>query len=321
MKRRSVLVALSILLAIPLLGFGAPGPAPVTLSSAVTTLTLVSGGGAGGFGTPDPSTTYAIVGGGSGPARIVSANPAWSTIPGTRWVNTSGVAPVGGTDQATFKTTNYTVPFALPDCFASPSITMQILADNAATLFVNGTQFGQQLQQPIPAAAANFQTISTFTWSGASDFHSGANTLKITDVDFNFVNGVDFQAVVTYSGFKFKGFFPPVDNPGPGPNFVFNKVKAGSTIPVKFSLCANQGANVIAAGYPRSERVSCDASALLGDDQATFTPGNSHLVYTAASGRYHYNWQTDKAWGGTCRKLTVRLTDGSDHVAYFNFFK
>jgi hypothetical protein len=320
MKRRSVLVALSILLAIPLLGFGVPGPAPVTLSSAVTTLTLVSGGGAGGFGTADPIVKYAIVGGGSGPARIVSPNPAWSTIPGTRWVNTSGVANVPS-DQATNKTTNYTVAFELPDCYVSPSVTVQVLADDAATLFVNGTQFGQQPQQIDPSHYSNFQKPSTFTWSVASDFRPGANTLRFRNVDYAVVNGVDFQAVVTYSGFKFKGFFPPIDNPGAGPTFVFNKNKAGSTIPVKFSLCANQGANVMAAGYPRSERVSCDAATLLGDDQATFTPGNSHLVYTAASGRYHYNWQTDKAWGGTCRKLTVRLTDGSDHVAYFNFFK
>src|SRR5712692_9545772 len=107
MKRRSVLVALSILLAIPLLGFGVPGPAPVTLSSAVTTLTLVSGGGAGGFGTADPIVQYAIVGGSSGQARITLAYPAWSTpIPGTRWVNTTGLLTP---DQASFKTTNYTV--------------------------------------------------------------------------------------------------------------------------------------------------------------------------------------------------------------------
>ena len=29
--------------------------------------------------------------------------------------------------------------------------------------------------------------------------------------------------------------------------------------------------------------------------------------------------QTDSAWSGTCRKLTVRLTDGTDHLAYFQF--
>ncbi len=319
MKRRIVLIALSIVLAIPLLGLGVPGPASVPVASS-TTLTLISGGGPGGLGSPDPIVKYAIVGGSSGQARIVSPNPAYAIIPGTRWVNTTG-SPIQ--DQAFRRTTDYTVPFVLPGCYASPSISVQVLADNAATLFLNGTKFGQQL--PQADFPPNYQVISTFAVSSASAFHSAANTLTIENVDFGVTNGldpngIDFKAVVTYSGFKFGGFFPPIDNPGPGPKFVFNKVKAGSTVPVKFSLCANQGANVIAAGYPRSEKVSCDASTLLGDDKSTVTPGNSHLVFTAATGRYHYNWQTDKAWGGTCRKLTVRLTDGTNHVAYFNFF-
>lgn len=316
MKRRIVLVALSIVLAIPLFGFGMPGPASVPVASpTVTTLTLVSGGGSGGFGTPDPIVKYAIVGGSSGQAVLVSPNAVYAIIPGTRWVNTTGLpAP----DQALNKTVNYTASFTLPNCYASPTISVQVLADNAATLFVNGNQFGQQPQLPL---FPNFQAISTFALSAASAFHSGANTLTVMNADYGIVNGIDFKAVVTYTGFKFNGFFPPIDNPGTGPKPVFNKVKAGSTIPVKFNLCANQGANVIAAGYPRSEKVSCDASALLGDDKATVTPGNSKLIYTAATGGYHYNWQSDKAWGGTCRKLTVRLTDGTDHVAYFNFFK
>ncbi len=318
MKRRLGFVALSIALAIPLLGFGVPGSALVPAASPTTTLTLISGGGSGGFGTPDLITTYAIVGGGSGQALIASPHPAWSVIPGTRWVNTSGVATPGSTDQALNKTTNYMVSFNLPDCFASPAVTIQVLADNAATLFLNGTQVGQQPQSALPA---NFQAISTFTWSGASDFRSGANSLTIANVDYGAVNGVDFQAVVTYSGFKFKGFFPPIENPGPGPQVVFNKVKAGSAVPVKFSLCANQGSNVIAEDYPRSEKVSCDAGTPLGDDKPTITPGNSHLVVDARTGRYHYVWQTSKAWGDTCRKLTVRLTDGTDHVAYFDFFR
>ena len=317
MKRPMVLVALSILLSIPLLGFGMPEPALVPVASPMTTLTLISGGGSGGFGTPDPIVKYAIVGGASGQARIVSPNVAYGLVPGTRWVNTSGLA---SPDQALLKTANYSVSFALPDCFASPSVTVHVLADNAATLFLNGTQFGQQPQSDFHP---NYQVASTFAWSGASAFHSGANTLTIAVTDFGVVNGVDFQAVVTYSGFKFKWLYPSSedDREDHGSKVVFNKANAGRTIPIKFSLCPNQGPDVIAAGYPRSEKVNCDTGASLGDDKPTVTPGNSHLVYDAATGRYHYNWQTDKAWGGTCRKFTVRLTDGTDHVLFFKFAK
>jgi hypothetical protein len=308
MKHRIVLVALSILLAIPLLGFAAPAAVPVTQACTINTLTLISGGGSG--------TTYSIVGGSSGQAKIVSANAAYGLIPGTRWVNTTGSNLPG--DQATNKTTNYVVSFALPAGYSSPSIAVNVFADNAATVFLNGTQIGQQ---PQSDNHANYGALgapaSSFPWSGASAFHSGANTLRIANVDFGSVNGVDFQAVVTYSGFNFKGFLPPIDNPGSGP--VFNRVEAGRSIPVKFTLCANQGPNIFAVGYPLSEKVSCDGT-LPVDSKPTITPGHSSLVYVAATGRYLYVWQTDKAWEGTCRKLTVRLTDGTVHVAYFKFF-
>jgi predicted outer membrane repeat protein len=116
--------------------------------------------------------------------------------------------------------------------------------------------------------------------------------------------------------YSFSGFFAPVDNPP-----TFNRVRAGSATPVKFSLGGNQGLNIFAAGSPKSEKVTCDASASLDDIEQTLTAGGSSLSYDATTDRYTYTWKTNKLWGGTCRKLTVRLADGSDHIAYFNFTK
>ena len=47
------------------------------------------------------------------------------------------------------------------------------------------------------------------------------------------------------------------------------------------------------------------------------TPGSSGLSYDAATDTYSYVWKTNKSWAGTCRMLTVKLADGSIHVAYF----
>ena len=121
--------------------------------------------------------------------------------------------------------------------------------------------------------------------------------------------------------YNFSGFFPPVDNPGPGPTFVFNKVKAGSAIPVKFSLSGNQGLDIFATGYPKSERVDCTTIGSLDAVEETVTAGGSSLSYDATTDQYIYAWKTNKDWAGTCRKLIVRLTDSTDHVAYFNFTK
>lgn len=42
-----------------------------------------------------------------------------------------------------------------------------------------------------------------------------------------------FEVNVVY---KYSGFFQPIDNKDASGNYVLNKAKAGSTIPVKFSL-------------------------------------------------------------------------------------
>jgi hypothetical protein len=57
-------------------------------------------------------------------------------------------------------------------------------------------------------------------------------------------------------GYDFAGFFQPVDNAP-----TLNVAKAGSAIPVKFSLGGNQGLDIFQTGYPRVTTVSCSASA------------------------------------------------------------
>ena len=101
--------------------------------------------------------------------------------------------------------------------------------------------------------------------------------------------------------FAWSGFFQPVDNLP-----TMNQVKAGSSIPVKFSLSGNQGLGILAAGYPASQRVDCDNSAPTADIEQT-TTANQGLTYDAPSDQYNYVWKTNKSWSGTCRQLTLRL--------------
>jgi predicted extracellular nuclease len=118
--------------------------------------------------------------------------------------------------------------------------------------------------------------------------------------------------------FDWSGFFPPVANPGSGTP-VFNRAKAGSAVPIKFSLNGDRGLDIFATGSPSSTTVKCDASETLGSPEATVTPGASRLQYDPTTDQYTYVWKTDKAWSGTCRVLSVKLIDGTTHTAYFNF--
>ena len=118
--------------------------------------------------------------------------------------------------------------------------------------------------------------------------------------------------------FNFHGFFQPVDNGG-----VFNGVKAGQGIPMKFDLSGDQGLNIFAATYPKSANVPCEATSPEDAIEATVTAGQSSLNYDPTVnlplGQYIYVWKTDKAWANTCRVFQMKLIDDTTKTAYFHF--
>ena len=116
--------------------------------------------------------------------------------------------------------------------------------------------------------------------------------------------------------YDFTGFFQPVDNLP-----VFNTVKAGQAVPVKFSLNGDQGLNIFAAGYPKSEVLACNSTDPVDGVEETVTAGGSSLSYDPVTDTYTYIWKTDKAWANSCRQLVVKLNDGTVHRANFNFTK
>jgi hypothetical protein len=115
-------------------------------------------------------------------------------------------------------------------------------------------------------------------------------------------------------GFEFSGFFSPVDNPP-----VLNVVKAGSSVPVKFSLNGNQGLNIFPSGYPKVQVIACSSAAIKDKLEETAKAGASVLSYNAVLDQYTYVWKTNKNWAGTCRQLEIKLVDGTSHFANFNF--
>jgi hypothetical protein len=124
------------------------------------------------------------------------------------------------------------------------------------------------------------------------------------------------SASVTYSViYDFDGFFQPVDMSK------LNVAKAGSAIPVKFSLSGDQGLDIFATGYPKAVVIACDTSVLTDVVESTVTAGGSSLSYDALADQYIYVWKTSKDWTNSCRQLQVMLDDGTTHVANFQFKK
>jgi hypothetical protein len=137
-------------------------------------------------------------------------------------------------------------------------------------------------------------TVSGNTCTGPAHvyltFGSYTVTITVTDKD----GGTGSNAATHIVIFNWTGFFSPVENLP-----AWNSAKAGSAIPVKFSLGGNKGLNIFTTGYPQSVQIACDTGTVLGTPEPTANPGGSSISY--GGGQYNYVWKTDKAWAGTCR--------------------
>lgn len=184
---------------------------------------------------------------------------------------------------------------------------------SAVHLYVDGNEVGggTAVSGPIPYQLPDSNDLVVGHYAGCSglDFAGVIDEPQVWDraLGLSDVRGIMHP---------FSGFFQPVDNLP-----TINTVKAGSAIPVKFSLGSDLGLNILAAGSPGSHGVSCNSGAPTDAIEQTVTAGSSSLQYDSVANQYTYVWKTDKAWTGTCRQLDVTLGDGTIHSAVFQFTK
>jgi hypothetical protein len=158
-------------------------------------------------------------------------------------------------------------------------------------------------------ALAGVATAATLSTNGGP---LGSVTVTCSGARDNAGNGGGASA--TYSVvYDWTGFFSPVDNLP-----VLNVAKAGSAIPVKFSLNGDEGLAIFATNYPASVPVACNSGAATDAIESTVSAGGSSLTYDATTSQYTYVWKTTKTWTG-CRQLVLTLADGTRHVANFSF--
>jgi hypothetical protein len=128
--------------------------------------------------------------------------------------------------------------------------------------------------------------------------------------NFTYVNGT-----LSVYAWTLKGFYQPVDMSGA--TLVYNTVKNGSTVPLKFEMFAGSTeltdvANVKSLTYAQT---SCAATAIT-DDIETLATGGTVLRYDSTGGQFIYNWKTP-ALAGKCYRVTMLAQDGSSLAAYF----
>jgi hypothetical protein len=157
----------------------------------------------------------------------------------------------------------------------------------------------------------------SFSAAGATAVGTYTNTpsgLGATNYDLSYGPGT-----LKILAWTLTGFYQPVDMSTGG--LVWNTVKGGSTVPLKFNIYQATTAD------PTKERtdvgaiqsftvtpISCNSSTV---DAIEFTTtGGTSLRYDAAEGQFIQNWQTPKL-PGTCHRVTMTAIDGSKLGAYF----
>ncbi|HEY2895852.1 MAG TPA: PxKF domain-containing protein, partial [Gemmatimonadaceae bacterium] len=114
------------------------------------------------------------------------------------------------------------------------------------------------------------------------------------------------------------GFYQPVDMNAGG--MIYNTVKGGSTVPMKFNIYQSTQANTnerTDVGAVKSFTASpyvCTAAAT--DDIEIVSTGGTVLRYDTSGQQFIQNWATPKS-PGTCYKVTMTALDGSALTAYF----
>jgi Concanavalin A-like lectin/glucanases superfamily len=186
----------------------------------------------------------------------------------------------------------------------------------AVHLYVDGSEVGSGTPRtgPIGYGLPNSNDLFVGHYAGCSGQDDFNGAIDEPQVWSRALSASDVLADM--HPYSFTGFFQPVDNAP-----TVNTTKAGSAIPVKFSLGSDFGLGIFANGSPSSYQVSCTTGTPTDTIETTIAAGSSSLQYDPTSNQYTYVWKTDKAWAGTCRKLDLTLSDGSMHDALFQFSK
>ena len=140
----------------------------------------------------------------------------------------------------------------------------------------------------------------------------GDHTFTVTATD---LAGHTTSKTVHYTvRYVFPGFRPPVNNPP-----TLNLQTAGSTIPVKWVLLDSFGIK-----WPLRAAVQSISSKQIRCPSATVDPIEDEVPIGLSGlriddGIFQFNWATNRAWAGTCRRLLVHLADDTVPFADFKF--
>ena len=186
-----------------------------------------------------------------------------------------------------------------------PPDVVDIMAGDALTCYLGDMYDPSILNQLVPGS----YTVKAVYSQNIPELIVGSPPLWTGSVELN-------TSIINL--YKFTGFLPPVDNPP-----VWNVAKAGQTIPLKWQLENVNGpyretssvVSITAGGvpFPIPTEAVLDTISIYDEDNT------SALQCYTDTGMCHYNWKTPKSYANGCATLTLKLDDGTERKANFQF--
>jgi hypothetical protein len=146
-----------------------------------------------------------------------------------------------------------------------------------------------------------------------STFGFGTTTVNCSASDGS--GNESIGSFTIHVGYQLNGFYQPVDMDTALTPHVWNTVKAGSTVPLKWEVFAGSyeftSTSIVST---LAKQVTCNFGP--EDTIEVVATGGTSLRYDTTSGQFIFNWQTPKLVG-KCYDVTVTLNDGSLLTAHF----
>jgi len=174
MLKQIKLLGLMVLLSFSLMGVASAAPT-------LQTLTILGANGA--QGDIDPYTEYTLDNGATWHQAYLTGGHPWGYLPGTNsWINFDP-NPLVGLNS----TTLYRVRFNVPAGATNPTANIQVKADNAADISLNGTFISHIVGQGSANADIAF----------ANTVHPGMNEITIKLIDWGGIVGFNYRVDLT----------------------------------------------------------------------------------------------------------------------------
>ena len=169
-----------------------------------------------------------------------------------------------------------------------------------------------------------------FTYTPAAGTKLGAGTGQTLRADFLPTDASNYSAAsatvpINVKSWTLTGFYQPIAMRTPEGDIVYNTVKAGTTVPLKFNVFeAFQSTDrrfeltttgAIGATFAAQKLSACEAGATEDSVDDLATTGSTSLQYDLSGAQFVQNWQTPQSTG--CYRVTMTTADKSVIEAYF----